>query len=251
MSTVVAALDASAAARPVLESAVRMAELAGATVEAVHVGSTSEGLIAQLARQFDLPLRLLAGPVEAALLERINADDVVAAVLGARGATGGRQPAGHTASELMQRARCPVLVVPPDLACPQRSRWRRLLLPLEGHAESSRAAADALNDVITGEVETIVLHVFTPATAPPMLDRPSRDLALWADEFLARHGPPDARIECRSGSVADQVARECDAEHADLVALSWTQDMSAGHAAVIRDVLSRSTIPVLLLPTAR
>jgi nucleotide-binding universal stress UspA family protein len=251
MSTVVAALDASAAARPVLESALRMAELTGADVEAVHVGSTTDGLVAELARRFDLPLRLLAGPVEAALLQRLNAPDVVVAVIGARGATGGRQPAGHAATELMQRARCPVLVVPPDLACPQPSRWRRLLMPLEGTAESSQAAAEALDALITGEIETIVLHVFTPATAPPMLDRPSRDLELWADEFLARHGPPTARIECRTGSAADQIARVCDAEHADLVALSWSQNMSPGHAAVIRDVLGRSTIPVLLLPTAR
>lgn len=248
MSTVVAALDTSAAARPVVESALRMAELTGATVEAVHVGSTTDGLVAELAHQFDLPLRLLAGPVEAALLERINADDVVVAVVGARGATGGRQPAGHTASELMQRARCPVLVVPPGLACPQPSRWRRLLLPLEGSAQSSQAAAEALDAVITAEVDTIVLHVFTPTTAPPMLDRPSRDLELWAGEFLARHGPPAARIECRSGSAADQVARACVAEHADLAVLSWSQNMSAGHAAIIRDVLNRATIPVLLLP---
>ena len=251
MSVVVAALDASAAARPVVESALRIAELTGATVEAVHVGSATDGLVAHVARQFDVPLRLLSGPVEDALLRRINADDVGIAVIGARRESGARQPAGHTASHLIERARCPVLVVPPDLKCPQPARWQRLLMPLEGSAESSQAAASALGAVMARTIDIVVLHVFMPSTAPPMLDRPSRDLELWADEFLARHGPADARIECRTGSIADQIARACEENHADLVALSWSQDMSAGHAAVIRDVLGRSTIPVLLLPAGR
>jgi hypothetical protein len=37
---------------------------------------------------------------------------------------------------------------------------------------------------------------------------------------------------------------------ADLVVLSWSQDASVGHAKVVRDVLTASTIPVLLLPVA-
>lgn len=250
MRTVIAALDASAAARPVLEAARRVADLTGSAVEAVHVAPTANDTVALLTAQFGIPLNLVPGPVEDALLERIHADDVVAAVIGARRASAGRQPAGHTAIALIERARRPVVVVPPDLLCPQPRSWRRLLVPLEGTSSSTRPVLDALHAVVTAPVETIVLHVFTPATTPPMLDRPTRDLALWAAEFGARHGPPGALIEYRSGAVADQVACACDAEHADLVVLSWSQAMTPGHAEVVREVLARSMIPVLLLPVA-
>ena len=40
-------------------------------------------------------------------------------------------------------------------------------------------------------------------------------------------------------------------EAIDLVVLSWAQDSSPGHAAVIRDVLGVSKVPVLLLPIDR
>jgi nucleotide-binding universal stress UspA family protein len=250
MRTVVAALDASAAARPVLEAACRTAGLTGSTVEAVHVGRATS-TVTLLAARYEVPLHLLAGPVEDALLARIHADDVVTAVIGARrSSSSDRHPAGHTALEVLERSRRPVVVVPPDLPCPQPRPWHRLLLPLEGDNRSSQPVLDALRGLVTAEVEPVVLHVFTNATAPPMLDRPSRDLALWAAEFGARYGPPGASVECRSGAVADQVARGCDAEHADLVVLSWSQAMTPGHAAVVREVLTRAAIPVLLLPVA-
>ncbi len=41
------------------------------------------------------------------------------------------------------------------------------------------------------------------------------------------------------------------AEHADLIALGWAQDLSAGHAHTIRGTLASSPIPVLLLPRPR
>jgi hypothetical protein len=98
------------------------------------------------------------------------------------------------------------------------------------------------------ELEMIVLHVFTPETTPRVLDRPVRDLQLWGDEFCARYGPTGARVECRFGAVGEQVARVAADEAVDMVALSWSQDMSPGHAEVVRDVLARSTVPVLLIP---
>jgi hypothetical protein len=50
------------------------------------------------------------------------------------------------------------------------------------------------------------------------------------------------------GEVGDEVARVAAHESVDLVVLSWSQNASAGRARVVRDVLSRSVIPVLLLP---
>jgi nucleotide-binding universal stress UspA family protein len=248
MRTVLAALDASAAARPVLETALGLGRLTGANVEAVHVGDGSVETPATLAARRDVPYRLLDGPVEPALLDAVDDPAVIAAVLGARGTPAGRRPAGRTALHVMERADKPVVVVPPNVAARGPWTFHRLLVPLEGSEQSSRPVAEGLSPLINAEIEVIVLHVFTAETMPRILDRPLRDLELWGDEFLARYGPSGAHIECRTGQVGDQVAQVCRDELVDLVVLSWSRDASAGHAAVITEVLSRSTVPVLLLP---
>ncbi len=85
MKIVLAAVDESPTARDVLQSALVVGELTGATVEAVHVrvdesvpyhgtSPTSSGCA----------LRVLDGAVGDRLAEALAADDVVAGVLGAR-----------------------------------------------------------------------------------------------------------------------------------------------------------------------
>jgi hypothetical protein len=173
---------------------------------------------------------------------------VIAAVLGARGTPAGRRPIGRTALRVVEQANKPVVVVPPVAARGSRRPFQRLLVPLDATAESFRPIEATLRPLLAHEVELIVLHVFTDTTMPRTLDRPARDLALLGDEFLARYCPTAARIVFRTGAVADQVAALSHEQESDLVVLSWSQDASADHAAVIREVLSRSIVPVLLLP---
>jgi hypothetical protein len=141
-----------------------------------------------------------------------------------------------------------IIVVPPEAVGVSPRPFHRLLVPLEGSEQSARPVAESLYPLISGDVELVVLHVFTPATVPRTLDRPGRDLSLWGDEFLARFCPEAATLELRSGAVGGHVDEVCIDSRADLIVLSWSQDSSPGHAAVIRDVLARSTIPILLLP---
>jgi hypothetical protein len=245
---VLAALDAGPAARPVLETAFGLAELADAAVEAVHVRSGPVDTLATLASRHSIPLRILERPVEPALLDALTAPDVVAAAFGARATPAGRRPVGRTAFHILERLRKPVVVVPPDLVGVAPRRFVRLLVPLEGSEQTSRPVAESLSPLVCHPVELVVLHVFTAATMPRTLDRPERDLSLWGDEFLARFCPEASQIELRSGSIGSRVAEVGDEKAVDLVVLSWSQDSSPGHAAVIRDVLGHSTIPVLLLP---
>lgn len=247
MRNVLAALDASPAARPVLQVAVRIAQLTGADVEAVHVTDGDLETPEWLAAQRDIPLHLLAAPVKRSLLRAVEDESVIAAVFGARRTSSGRRPTGRTAMHVLQHATKPIIVVPPDTAVSDRP-YRRLLVPLEGDIESSRPVLERLIPLIVCDVELVVLHVFTSATAPRILDRPERDLSMWGDEFAARFCPGAARIELRTGPVSTRVDEVAAEEAADLVVLSWSRDSSPGHAAVIRDVLSRSTVPVLLLP---
>jgi nucleotide-binding universal stress UspA family protein len=248
MRRVVAALDASAAARPVMETALGIGQLMGAEVEALHVGLDRTETLEALAATNGVPLRFVRGPVGRAVLDAVAARHVVAAVVGARSTPGGRRPTGRTALRVVEQANKPTVVVPPDAVGISPRPFRRLLLPLEGSEESSRPVLEGLWPLVVDEVELVVLHVFTSATVPRVLDRPGRDLDLLGGEFLARYCPPATRIEWRTGPVSTRVGEVCGEQGADLIVLSWLQDSSAGHAAVVRDVLGSSTVPVLLLP---
>lgn len=67
-------------------------------------------------------------------------------------------------------------------------------------------------------------------------------------EFLTRHYPHAAGIEFRPGPVAMRVAEVSQEQSIDLIVLSWSQDISTERARVVREVLSASALPVLLLP---
>lgn len=138
MRTVIAAVDASAAARPVVETALSVGALTGATVEAVHVGDGQIEIPEWLAAQSGVSLRVLDGAVEPSLLRTVGEKEVIAAVFGARSAPGGRRPAGRTAMHVLERATKPIVVVPPDAVGVSARPIRRLLVPLEGTSESSR-----------------------------------------------------------------------------------------------------------------
>ena len=200
-----------------------------------------------LAAQAGFNLRVLEGPVRRVPPRRHRTTGVDAAVLGARATSSGRRRAiGSTALHVLELTDKPVTVVPPDMS-PTDEPFHRLLVPLEGSEQSSAPIVDTLCPLIVADVELVVLHVFTAATIPPVMDRPNRDLAMWGSEFLARNCPNASRIELRTGSIASR-ERRMPAEHADLIVLSWSQDSSPGRAAVVRDVLAHSTVPVLLIP---
>lgn len=248
MRTVLAALDSTASARPVLDAALGLAELIGASVEAVHVRYGPTDTPRALADRQAIPLRLLDGRVGSSLLAAMAAPEVTAAVLGARSLPGDHRPMGSTALEVAQQSRKPVLVVTPEAFDGSRQHFRRLLLPLEGDPQSSRPVVETLLPLLAQDVELVILHVFTAATTPRFLDRPGRDLELLGDELRCRHCPGAARIELRTGTVGRRIEEVCREDRADLVVLAWSQTMEEGHAAVVRDVLLRAEVPVLLLP---
>lgn len=250
MRTVLAALDSTAAARPVMEVALGIGRLTGSAVEAVHVPSGPVETPQTLADRSGVPFRLLDGPVEGALLAAMAAPEVIAAVLGARSTPGDRRPTGHTALSVLERAMKPIVVVPPEAIDGSSHAFHRLLLPLEGSEESSRPVLEGLFPLLVDEVDLVVLHVFTAATTPRFLDRPGRDLEMLSDEFLCRYCPTATHIELRTGAVGQRVEEVCSGEAADLIVLSWSQTMEAGRAAVVRDVLVHAEVPVLLLPVA-
>jgi len=252
MSIVLAALDTTAAARPVLETALRMGRLIGAGVEALHVRAEPLEPIEtpeSLALGSEIPFRLLEGEIGPTLIAAVEAPGVQLVVIGARATPGGRRPIGHTASYVLEHVSKPVVIVPPEVTTPHEIH--HILIPLEGTYTSSRPVLEELAPLLPADVEIRVLHGFTETTLPAMLDRPEYDLDILGQEFLRRHFPHPAHVELRSGSAPELIVEATREQRTDLIVLSWSQDSSPGKAKVIQEVLSASSVPVLLLPLAR
>ena len=89
------------------------------------------------------------------------------------------------------------------------------------------------------DMTTVIGAIDASAAAGPV---PPHELEAWTQEFVARRsgvGDPARRVV--------ELARECDA---DLIAVTWSRSLSAGHGAVAREALERGTMPSLLVPVS-
>lgn len=247
MTTVLAAVDNSAAATPVLAAALRVAELYGAEAEAIHVREDSTASVERAARALSVPLLVVDDGTSRRLVAAARDPDVVAVVVGARRAIHGRRPAGHVALSLIVALAKPVVVVPP-LAVDTRP-FERVLVPLDGTRASSEALQRTIELACRSHLDVVALHVAEAGGLAPFGEQPQHELDAWKEEFLARYAPqPDAvRLEVRAGRPGESVLRVADEAGVDLVALGWARDLSRGRAALVREVLERSRVPVLLV----
>lgn len=251
MRRVLAAIDESPCAGPVLDTAHAVADLFDARVLALHVREDGSPDTARDARRRGLELREADGEPVAAIAQAAEDPAVVAVVLGARGAHTGPRPAGHTALRLITQVRKPVVVVPPDGA--GQEPITRILTPLEGSRSSSEAIAGTLALAERRALDILVLHVHTLDTLPPFGDQPGHEAASWEREFAARFvALPRAsvRIVQRVGAAGDCVLAEAADAHVDLIVLGWNRDLSPGRARVVREALAHSPVAVALVGTA-
>jgi len=249
MKKVLIALDSNPAGRSVVGSALALAELLGAEVEALNVevdGSRTARKTAELA---GVPFRSVAGPVVERLVEAGEADNVVALAIGARGTAAARRPLGSTAAAVATRLLKPVLIVPPD-AVPSPA-FQRVLVPLEGTVSTSLAPRAIFELADSAELDVLALHVHDQSSIPAFTDQPQHEQAAWADEFLHRYAPwglGTVRLETRVGRIGELVPGVADQCDCDLIALGWSQELSPGRAPIVRETLERSRCPVLLVP---
>lgn len=249
MSTVLAAIDDSAAARPVLATAQAVAALWHAQVTALHVGDDGGRTADAAARAAGVPMRVEAGDIVARLARAAAAADVDALVVGARGRPGGARPAGHVALELITRCNKPVIVVPPQASCPDE--LRRILVALEGTTATSDVLRPAIELGRDQGLEVTVVHVDDEASIPLFSDQPQHETDAFAREFLARFGPTGEPIpiELRIGKPAEEVLSVCDEIEADMVVVAWSRNLAPGRARFVRHLLEHARIPVLFVST--
>jgi nucleotide-binding universal stress UspA family protein len=240
---VIAGIDDSPAAGPVLETAVAFAALVGAEVEALHVIEDGASATAAAAEAVGLPLRTAPGPVIERLIEAGEQADIEALALGARRAPVGGAPLGSTALAIA------TFVVPPDA---RRVRvLRRLLVPLEGGVSESLFPASIFELAEGQELDVIVLHVHDEASLPAFSDQPQHERPAWGREFLRRYCPwgiAEVALEVRVGRSEELVPLVAGEAGVDLIALGWAQELEPGRAPVVRAVLTQAHIPVMLVP---
>jgi nucleotide-binding universal stress UspA family protein len=248
--TVIGFIEADPSALPVIAMAGLLADVLSASVEAVHVGDESGIEVRDIARTAGVPIRVIPGdPIEQIVAE-MSSGVVQAGAMGARGQPGGPRPAGHTALNVITRVDQPIAVVPPQAKVPTESDMDRILIPLDGTPSSAEAVDRLCEAFAQSGVEIVVLHVFDESTTPRFWDQPHYAAEAFGDEFLARFmRHPGARVSLRSGAPREGVLDAASRESVDVIALGWSQSLVAGHAEVVRHVLSESPVPVLLIPT--
>jgi len=246
VTRVIACIDNSAAARPVLEGARAIAPLFGAQVEAAHVTESDESADTTTAYTANVPLRTLHGETVDELVNLTQDQEVVAAVVGARGRPLGRQPAGHVALELADRAAALLVIVPPDARV--REPIQRVLMAVKGTATNARSLERAIELTDVKDIELVVVHVDDEENIPSFSDQVQHETDEFIREFLARYVPaaPAARVALRIGRPADEILDTIDAEQPDLVAIGWRRNAGPDGGLVAREVVARSHVPVLL-----
>ena len=249
MSRVLAAIDDSAASRPVLEAAQALAPALGARVEAIHVSEDGGRTACACAERVGLSLRVVAGDPLEAVATSAGDDDVAVVAVGARARPGHRQ-AGHFGPALANRIDKPVLVVPPEFHAPDRVR--RALLAMEGTLSKAKTAKRVIELAADAGLELTVVHVDDEASIPSFSDQVQHETDAYAREFLARYAPgaPRARLEFRIGAPADEILASAEATRAELLAVGWPQSEDPERGPVAREVLGRSRVPVLLVAVA-
>ena len=247
---VIAAVNASAAVRPVLSAAAALAKILGAGVDAIHVEAGSSESSQAAAVQAGLPLRVLEGSPAEVVAEVASESDAVALVVGSRGTPGGRRPVGSTARDLVLRTGRPVLVVPPQ--CPYPVRLDHWLIPLEASPAAVEPLRELIDRACSAQTRITVLHVVDEASVPTFQDQAHYTFDAWSREFLQRYcsHPEAVEIIAPVGITAEKVLEVADEVGADLIALVWSQDLGEGRAPVVRAALERSSVPVLLVPAS-
>jgi nucleotide-binding universal stress UspA family protein len=246
---ILAAVDDSDAAAPILEVSRWLAERLGQRVDAVHVREDGETpTLETAATATGAHVRVLDGRPAPTLADELAASDVSMAVLGARDLPAGPQPAGHVTTHLLLHTRKPIVVVPPERRLGDRIP-DRVLVPLDGTEETAAALAPLAQLLDEAGLEITILHVFDRTTSPRFWDHRTHTSRDWAREFLARFSPCNASVSLRVGRPVEQVLDVSSTDGVGLILLAWSQSLVPGRAATVREALSRTAVPVMLVPS--
>jgi nucleotide-binding universal stress UspA family protein len=247
MSIVLAAVDDSAASRPVVAVATVLATVLTATVEAAHVAEEGGATMQGSAEEFGVPLRVVGGDPLEELKLLIADDNVVAVAIGTRGMPGHHRPVGHLALGVVDSTDKPVLVVPPESRIPER--LRNVLVAMEGSASRPRRMKRALAFVSDTGLEVTIVHVDEPEAIPSFSDQVQHETDAYTDAFLGRYcgGIRPSHFELRIGQPEEEIVDAAVSLGVDLVAMGWPAGEGPEHGHIAREVLRLTELPTLLV----
>lgn len=250
---VLVAIDGTPASARILRAGRVMAGLLHADLTAMHVSEGSRGAddaATVVATSLGVHCRHCDGDPMTEIVQAIDDPDVVLAVMGARARGAGPRPGGHVALSVAERVAKPLLVVPPGARLPDPDQqFRRVLLPLEGTTASTASVAPIVSMLADAGVELVAVHVFERTAVPRFWDHPGHAEQSWAVEFLNRWcAEPRVDLHLRRGAAPTAVLEVSEREGVDLVTLGWSQHLAPHRALVVNEALSRSRVPILLIP---
>jgi nucleotide-binding universal stress UspA family protein len=275
---VVVALDGSPAAATALPLGQVVARQLNAPVEILHVAPSPHPdpemdrlklLSCGLKVGSAVQVRWVVGEPVAGILGAISDPAVELVVL----TTHGRaiQPDGYlgrVAEGVIAHTRHPVLLVRPETAAragPAPAPLRCLLLPLDGTPKTATALQPATDLAGRLGASIDVLYVASaeqvpsvePGTirAPRYVDQPHHEWLSWANEVAERlctclaRSPASVpvRVHLAWGSIGAEIARFATGHHVDATVLVRRSRLQAGHARVLRAVLTDTPCPILLV----
>jgi nucleotide-binding universal stress UspA family protein len=248
MSRVIAAIDNSPAARPVLAMAKAVAPLFAAEVDAVHIVQDGDQTAESEAAEAGVTLRRIEGDPSERIAALVDAADVVAVVIGTHSRTVGRH-AGHVPLALASSTDKPVIVVHPSATPP--TRLRRVMVAIEGTPRKVKDLKRAIEFIESTGLEIIAVHVDDGANIPSFGDQVQHETEAYTREFFSRFlpGAPEARLELRIGSPPDEILAATEEAGAELLAVGWPQGGQDERGIVARELLERCRVPMLLVAT--
>jgi nucleotide-binding universal stress UspA family protein len=167
---------------------------------------------------------------------------------------------GHVSRAVIEQSSGPVLLLPD--AYRERLPWRQVLVPVSAEAQVSPAASLAISLANDLELRVRIAHVLDDPSGEAGLERATRYADAAHHEYpqqfaeLVRRAIPTATLEeCRRivdvvllrGDVAGELLRQVESNDVSLIVIGWHGSLVAGHAKVVRSLLSAITCPMLLV----
>ena len=261
-------LDGSEQALAALPVAKVLGEIERAVLRIVHVGEHKPPDAELLGR-----LRLAAPTLDAPMVE-VRTGEPAAEILLAAGEMEPRlivmcthtaakpgKMLGSTATNVLRRAPCPVVLVAPGRGS---IAWHlhHVLVPHDGTPTTSAALRPAAELAERAGAELLVVHVTdlsaAPAeagslTTPRYVDQPQHEWPAWTSEFVKRLacicplGHLHVRIVLAHGNPAAEIVRLAKKQPTDLMVLAWRGKWEFPRAATLKAVLHEAHCPIMVL----
>jgi nucleotide-binding universal stress UspA family protein len=273
--TILVPLAESTEAADALPVAQALAKLTGATLHLLHV-STETVPVREIREKLQLSPEQLSGAVldagtgsfaSVVTQEAKKAgSDLIVMTYQASTERESEEDFGEVPRHVLLDAPCPVVLVPAG----HGRAWslKRILVPHDGTPISTAPIGPASDLCRRAAAELTVLHVATPAAAPPLdlgaiparhyLDQPQHEWPAWGQEFLDRAraiGKPVCDVKFRTVVCTEQIGRAvvrfAVEDHADLIVLAWRMSLDPGRARTMRFVVREAPCPALITPVRR